>query len=284
LKFLVVPFAVLCLLTGEESKAAEVFPPGLAGEAAPPVEPAVVFGADARRTLEQFARAHRLDLGELRRRHAASGVIRCGGARGAGQLTLADNVVTTAAHVLFDEAGRPRADSAHCVFVVEAGREEIVTAIDVGSIVAGTTNPYAESAVHDWAVARLKRPLKEAAPYGLGGAASAGPVRFVARGHVDWGAGREMSIEACRTRDALESGAEGTREIAFDCAAGVGASGAALLDPTGARLLAVFAGFRSAEPDARLPFSPRNYNFAVTVEGAFRRAVEDAAAAQTAAE
>jgi hypothetical protein len=283
LKFLVVSSAVLCLLAGAESKAGPPLPPGLAREAAPPIEPVVVFGADGRQTVEQFARAHRLDAGELRRRHAASGLIRCGNARGAGQLTLADTVVTTAAHVLFDEAGRPRADSAHCVFMVEVGREEIVTSIDVASIEAGTRAPYRESAVHDWAVARLKRPLKEATPYELGASAGAGPARFVARGHVDWGDGREMSIEACRMRDALESGAEGTREFAFDCAAGLGASGAALLDPTGARLMAIFVGFRSAEPDARLPFSPRNYNFAVTLEGAFRRAVEVAAAAETAA-
>ena len=38
--------------------------------------------------------------------------------------------------------------------------------------------------------------------------------------------------------------------------------------------MAIFVGYRSVAPDQALPFSPTHYNFAVTVEGAFRRAVE----------
>ena len=83
-----------------------------------------------------------------------------------------------------------------------------------------------------------------------------------------------MSLENCRLRDGLEAGAEGTREFAFDCAAGVGASGSALLNAAGSRLLAVFVGYRSTAPDERHGVLADNYNFAVTVEGAFRRAVE----------
>ncbi len=250
---------------------------------APPKSKAVVFGPETRETPEAFALQHHLDAEALKRQHAASGVIHCGNAHGAGQLTLADDVVTTAAHVFFNEQGAPRADNAHCLFVVEADHREIATAIDMGSIVAGSANPYNESAVHDWAVARLMRPLREATPYALGAPAGGAPIRFVARGHSDWGAGRQMSLEACRIRDGLEAGAEGTREFSFDCAAGIGASGGALLDPAGSRLLAVFVGFRSIDPDRRMAFSPQNYNFAVTVEGAFRRAVIHAAQTQTAA-
>ena len=226
-----------------------------------------MFGPETRETAEAFALQHHLDAEALKRQHAASGVIHCGNAHGAGQLTLADNVVTTAAHVFFNERGAPRADNAHCVFVVETQTGEIATAIDMASIIAGSRDPYNESAVHDWAVARLMRPLREAAPYALGAPAGGEPIRFVARGHSDWGAGRQMSLEACHIRDGLEAGAEGTREFAFDCAAGVGASGGALLDIAGSRLVAVFVGFRSIAPDQRMAFSPQNYNFAVTVEG-----------------
>ena len=271
-----------CLLASVESKAIAAFSVDFVRAATASIERIAVFGVDARETPEQFARRHRLDAGEFRRRHAASGVIRCGRARGAGQLTFADNVVTTAAHVLFDEAGKPRADSSHCLFIVDVGANEIATAIDMGSIVTGTTNPYREDAVHDWAVARLLRPLKEATPYALGAPSADAAVRFVARGHSDGGAGSEMSVEDCRIRDGLETGSEGTREFSFDCAAGLGASGSALLDASGSRLLAVFVGFRSIAPEKRLPFSPLNYNFAVTIEGAFRRAIENAAPAKTA--
>ena len=86
-----------------------------------------------------------------------------------------------------------------------------------------------------------------------------------------------MSVETCRLHDVLAKGAEGTREFSFDCDAGVGASGGALLSSGGGRLLAVFVGYRSIAPDRTLPFSPQHYNFAVTLEGAFRRAVETAA-------
>jgi hypothetical protein len=243
-----------------------------------PVVPVVVFGDHPRLTVEQFASENHLDLGDVKRRHAASGVIHCGNARGAGQLTLADNVITTAAHVLFNEQGQPRGDTAHCFFTAAVGDQEITTAIDMTTIVSGNSDPYAKPAVHDWAVARLLRPVKGATPYGLGGAAQpAEDIQFVARGHSDWGDGRAMSMENCRLHDPLSAGAEGTREFSFDCDAGVGASGGALLNSAGGRLLAVFVGYRSIAPDRTMPFSTQHYNFAVTIEGAFRRAVEAAA-------
>jgi hypothetical protein len=243
-----------------------------------PVTPVVVFGDHPRLTVAEFADENHLNLSDVKRRHAASGVIHCGNARGAGQLTLADNVITTAAHVLYDEHGELRGDSAHCFFTATVGDQDVTTAIDMATVVSGNSEPYAKPAVHDWAVARLLRPVKGATPYGLGSAAQPSQdIRFVARGHSDWGAGQLMSMENCRLHDVLSSGAEGTREIAFDCDAGVGASGGALLNASGGRLLAVFVGYRSIAPDRTMPFSMQHYNFAVTIEGAFRRAVETAA-------
>jgi hypothetical protein len=240
--------------------------------------PVVVFGDHPRLTVEQFASENRLDPSLVKRRHAASGVIHCGDARGAGQLTLADNVITTAAHVLFDEHGQLRGDNAHCFFTATVADQEVTTAIDTASVISGNSDPYAQPAVHDWAVARLLRPIKGATPYAVGAPGQGGQdIQFVARGHSDWGSGRIMSMENCRMHDFLTRGSEGTREISFDCDAGVGASGGAVLNPSGGRLLAVFVGYRSIAPDRTMPFSPQHYNFAVTLEGAFRRAVEAAA-------
>jgi hypothetical protein len=262
------------------------FLPASAGPARPlpadaidglPVTPVVVFGAHPRLTVEEFASENHVDVGDVKRRHAASGVIHCGNARGAGQLTLADNVITTAAHVLFDENGQLRGDSAHCVFTATVDGQEVTAPVDMASIVSGNSDPYSQPAVHDWAVARLMRPIKGAVPYGLGAAKSGEDIRFVARGHSDWGAGRVMSMENCRLHDSLSAASEGTREFSFDCDAGVGASGGAVLNSSGNRLLAVFVGFRSIAPDRTMPFSSQHYNFAVTIEGSFRRAVEAAA-------
>ena len=126
--------ASFSLFVAPESKA---FDPAPLDTHILPIEPVVVFDIDSRETAEEFAIGHHLDARQIRRQHAASGVIRCGNARGAGQLTLSNDVVTTAAHVFINEAGQPRGDSAHCLFVVEAEGQEITTSIDVGSIVTG---------------------------------------------------------------------------------------------------------------------------------------------------
>jgi Trypsin-like peptidase domain len=275
--------AALCLFAVSLSKGGALEAARLA--LAPASTPVVVFGPEPRATIAEFAERRRLDPASLSHRYAATGTVHCGDAHGAGQLTLADDVVTTAAHVLYDRNGRLRGDSAHCAFVVEADGVAISTALQVDGAVAGSTDPYNESAVHDWAVVKLARPLREAEPYPLAAPprpASGAPVLFVARGARDWRPA--TSLQQCRLRDGLEEGAEGTREFAFDCAAGVGASGAGLLDGDGRGLVAIFVGFRSAAPDQALPFSPQHYNFAVTLEGAFRRAVERQAALGATAE
>jgi hypothetical protein len=262
----------LCLVAFSVSK-------GAAFEAEPfhvasPFTPVVVFGADQRASVEDFARKRQMDAAELRQKYAGTGIIRCGNAHGSGQLTLADDVVTTAAHVLYDHTGHLRGDSAHCRFEVETDGQKLSIPLEVNGAIAGSTDPYNESAVHDWAVVKLARPLPEATPYPLAAPSREEPIRFVARGSIDWDGGHGMSLQDCHLRDGLENGAEGTREFSFDCSANVGASGSGLLDGDGKALVAVFVGYRSVAPDQALPFSPTHYNFAVTVEGAFRRAVE----------
>lgn len=244
----------------------------------------VVFGRNSRRTVEEFASDQKLDASNLRRKFAASGLIQCGAAHGAGQLTLTDDLVTTAAHVFFNEDGALRAKT--CTFVNEVEGRQVRTQIDSSSIVAGNKNPYAAAAVHDWAVARLTRPVKGATPYGLAGAESPNaPVEFVARGHIDWGKGRDLSMEKCALHDQLSVGEEGTREFSFDCETGDGASGGALIvgekgDPL---VGAILVGWRSNKPFQSAPFSPTHYNFAVTIEGAFKGAIVASAARTVAA-
>jgi hypothetical protein len=245
--------------------------------AAPPpsnVIPVLVFGKNGRKTLEDFAAENKLDPKLLRRTHAASGLIVCGNLHGAGQLTLTDQVVTTAAHVFFDEKGAPTAKS--CLFILDVDNKQISVPIDLTSIVAGSTNPYAVAEVHDWAVARLTKPIDGVQPYGIAEASSADqPVEFVARGHVDWGQGHRLSMEKCRLHDQLAAGKEGTRTFSFDCETGDGASGGAVLTQAQKpEISAVLVGWTSNRPFHAAPFSPTHYNFVVTMEGAFRQAVQ----------
>ena len=247
------------------------------------IVPVVAFGRNSRRTVEEFAAEHKLNAAELRARFAGSGLVECGAAHGAGQLTLANNIITTAAHVFFDEKGVLRAKT--CFFALENHGKETRVPINLGSIVAGSTDPYAIAAVHDWAVARLTHPVEDVTPFSL--ADSEGPnspVEFVARGHIDWGDGRKLSMEKCHLHDQLSVGAEGTREFSFDCETGDGASGGALvMAPDKPVIGAILVGWRSNKPFGTAPFSKYHYNFAVTIEGAFKKAVVAAASKKVAA-
>jgi hypothetical protein len=246
-------------------------------EASQPIVPVVVFGRDSRKTVAQFAVEEKSDPTALAHTYAASGLIQCGAAHGAGQLTITDNVITTAAHVFFDEDGHPRAKT--CLFKMERDGESISVPVDLTSIVAGSTNPYAIAAVHDWAVARLQHPIDGVTPYALADGQHANmPVEFVARGHVDWGEGHLLSMERCLMHDQLSLGEEGTREFSFDCETGDGASGGAVMtDAAKPTVGAILVGWRSNKPFRSAPYSQTHYNFVVTIEGAFKKAVLAAA-------
>lgn len=242
---------------------------------------ALSFGVDGRQTLETYARTRGLDMKTARKFYGASGLVVCGEAHGAGQLTLARDVITTAAHVLFDANGGLRAPQ--CAFEIEIDGAPVRMEIDMESIAAGSHKPYALPAIHDWAVAKLRRPLEGVSPYGLAASVAPDkPVELAARGHFDWGGGRLLSLQSCKLYGQAGAAAPAPREFACDCETGDGASGGAVLaeneDGAPTRdLAAIFVGWRSKKPGAVAPFSPTHYNFTVSVEGAFRAAVLNAA-------
>ena len=271
--------AVCAVLFGAfvPASAAPLFPQDLPKVAPDQIVPVVVFGRNSRRSVEAFAAEQKLNAADLRTRFAGSGLVECGDAHGAGQLTLANDTITTAAHVFFDERGARRART--CFFSMETRGKEMKVPIDLDSIVAGSTDPYAIEAVHDWAVARLTHPVEGVTPYSLAEPTGPNePVEFVSRGHIDWGDGRKLSMEKCHLHDQLTVGAEGTREFSFDCETGDGASGGAVvMAPDKPAIGAILVGWRSNKPFRSAPFSKFHYNFAVTIEGAFKKAVVAAA-------
>ena len=179
--------AALAIAMATPSQSSSLIPlPFSTSRPAASIVPVVVFGQDSRRTTEAFAVDHHLDAAQVGRSHVASGLIQCGDAHGAGQLTLSDNVITTAAHVFYDETGLARSHS--CTFDVTINGRETRVPIDFSSIVAGSTNPYDVAPVHDWAVARLTHGLTGVKPYGLAEEVHADEsITFVARGHIEWG-------------------------------------------------------------------------------------------------
>lgn len=233
-----------------------------AGEAA---ERRVVVGHDGRVGARLAAVALAASQAELAMRYAATGVIECGGVRGIGQITGRGDVVTSAAHVFFDESGRSRAESGRCLFRTASGTEIGLTP-DASS--CGSSRPYEASGRHDWAVARLERPLEGVRPYRLGGTPRIGQeVTVVGYEHG------EATWDFCRVRDVV-AGAGGGVEIRTDCVGVDGLSGAAYLTREAKpAVLGVHVGFRSRQPDATLAYAEDHYTFGAAIGGAFGRAV-----------
>jgi hypothetical protein len=267
---------ILAVAVSSSLAAAVPFVP-LKDDARVVASPIVSMDRDNRLDGEEFAAIHKSALQELRNSHSASGLVECGDAHGAGQLALTNDTIVTAAHVLFDETGAKRAKS--CDFVAEVDGAWKRIPVEMSSLVVGTTHPYDLKPVHDWAIAKLARPLEGAAPYELAtGVAVNEPVEFVARGHSNWRSRFELSFEDCALRAKTDEIVGGAQEFAFDCSTGDGASGGAVLVGEGRRQLgAILVGWRSTAPLARKAYSPAHYNFVISIEGAFRRALLRAA-------
>jgi hypothetical protein len=221
---------------------------------------------DRRAAPIDFARRAGLDLEGLREQHGATGLVRCGAATGTGQLTLRNDVITTAAHVLIDQFGKRRIG---CVFEPMMGADRGPIPLDYDSITTGSTMPLAQPATRDWAVARLVAPVSGTTPYILASApAVPASILMCAGGNREFAA---MGMENCTARSFIGTSREGIREFAIDCNAGPGSSGAALI--SGNQILGIYVGYRSSDPKKAQAFSERHYNFAISVEGPFRRAL-----------
>lgn len=225
--------------------------------------PAVRMDVDRRAPIASYARQTKMPSREM----AASGLVRCGEAVGTAQLTLRADVITTAAHVVIGPGGRPRQD---CEFV-SLGAPPV--RLDMATVKTGSTQPLAEPATRDWAVARLVDPVPGVAPFSLSApGAIAKAVMMCAAG---FGLPGKVSVEHCRMRDVIKTAADGIREIAIDCNAAPGSSGAAVV--YGRRIYGIYVGYRSADPQRAQAYSQVHYNFVISIDGPFRRALLAAA-------
>jgi hypothetical protein len=230
---------------------------------------------DRRESLENFAARRGLRPSEVVTRYAATGVVRCGTAVGTAQLVLAADVIATAAHNLFDPQGKLRGEGDRCRFEIAVGGERQAIPVDLAHVATGSSVPYGSPAIADWAVARLARPVVGISPYPIAAAiAVPTPIVLLAAARADGSAA--SAIEDC-TAHAVTNAASGMRELAVDCSGESGTSGAAFLTADG-RFAGIYVGFRSRAPQQAAPFSNEHYNFGVTAEGDFRRALIAAAA------
>jgi len=232
---------------------------------------AVSLAPDRRLPPDQFAQRAGIGIPEFRAQYGASGLVRCGTAIGTGQLTVANDVITTAAHVFIAAGGTLR--SSFCTFE-PAGAPDKSIAIDLRSMITGSSTPMDDRTTLDWAVARLAEPLEGVTPYKLGMTPEI-PSRVLMYGGGNGEAGR-MGVEQCSIRSETATSPEGIHEVSFDCSGAHGGSGSALLNEK-KEIVGIFVGYRTLDEKAARPFSMTHYNFAITVDGAFRRAVMFAA-------
>ncbi len=236
---------------------------------------AVTLVSDARLTLPEFARKSGQDAALFEHRYAATGMIVCSGVYSTAQLTIKNDVVTTAAHAFYDTDGNPRGDLSTCHFNVMSNGKQLQVPLDVASLSVGSRNPYAVAPVHDWAVVRLVRAVPSARPYGI---SQPGPVGtkivMLAHRHRGWVHDGAKAIEPCAIRVESQTEKGMARELAIDCSAGEGASGSAIMVPGEAgAMVGIYVGWRSTHPDRPGPFSMTHMNFGVAVEGPFRNAI-----------
>lgn len=229
----------------------------------------VLIGGDDRLAPAAFAAKLGLSGSQLTERFGATGRVRCGGAIGTGQLVGSNNVLVTAAHVLFSPAGKPRGGA--CTFDIDTPTGRQIIPVRVSDIECGSRTPYADPALHDWAVVPLARAVPGVRGYPLGSALKVpGALVLATAARMD---GTETHLlELCRAHQVTGHAADGMREVAIDCDAEGGTSGAALLGEDGS-FRGVYVGFRSAHPGTPGPFSMSHYNFGVTAEGRLRQAI-----------
>jgi hypothetical protein len=241
-----------------------------AGEAA-----AVTIGGDARLTLPEFAAKTGEPSSTYEKRYAATGMMICAGVYSTAQLTIRNDLVTTAAHAFYDPDGKPRGDLSSCVFAINVEGVVHQLPLVASSLRVGSRNPYAVSPVYDWAVVQLAQPVPQARPYMLGKSVAEGAeIVLLAHRHRGWVHDGSKAIEGCRVRAERPTAGSDPREIGIDCSAGEGASGSAIMTPgDGGSIVGIYVGWRSTHPETAGPYSSTHMNFGIAIEGAFRNAV-----------
>jgi hypothetical protein len=194
--------------------------------------------------------------------YPATGLLRCAGGVGTGHLVGSGRTILTAAHVVVGS------ESAGCTFTIAGPTGVVTSAVDLSRLRSGSRSPRQEPAARDWAVVELRQPIAGVRPYALGpGPAKGAVVTLVsARTLTEGGA----TVERCRVQSVMPG-----PEVALDCSAQSGDSGAAVLTSRGV-LGAVYVGYRSTAPARASAYSAEHYNFAIPITARIRAALAGA--------
>jgi hypothetical protein len=121
-----------------------------------------------RRTENQYAIDHKTTVAEIQDRFAATGLLNCNGYKGSAQLTGDDMTITTSAHMFADSktCKKHKNSTKGCTFTIKSSTEEKTVEV-AGLFAQGFKCPSKPKNSDDWAVMKLKFPLKGVKPYRL---------------------------------------------------------------------------------------------------------------------
>lgn len=160
--------AALCLLTsaGSEASAFSASRQESDAKIQSQLQKTAVIDEDGRMTEEEYARKKGRPLAEVQNRFAATGVLRCEKRSASAQLTGSDNTITTVAHILLGMDCDKKSSPSKCSFSVKRGDKE--QSSEISELVGmGFKCPTPPKRKNDWAVLKLKSPMKGVTPYTL---------------------------------------------------------------------------------------------------------------------
>ncbi len=198
--------------------------------------PALIIGTDNRMDVASFAISHKISEDDVRSRFHATGALKCGAQSFSAQLTLKNNIITTAAHAFYQICNQ-QVDLKQCKFITVY--ENVSREFKIKRLVgAGGPCPTAATRGEDWAVAELSKAVEGIEgykiippPYPLMLKSFEGyPVTHPAAWHVDLCGpnGCPPIVSECSIRDIMHVEAA-SPIVHMDCDVGFGASGSAQL-------------------------------------------------------
>jgi hypothetical protein len=172
---IVLPSFFVLLVSGSNEVGSQNMPPFGSGRGAAPIfnrdrvtdshlaVKAASTDTERRLTEGVYAKANGLPPGEVEKRFAASGVLRCPGGDSSAQVTGARDVITTAAHA-FRDLCKPHTAPDKCIFEYYLGAERRTIPLSATLWMGTCVESAPKAIVSDWAVAKLES-AAEVTPY-----------------------------------------------------------------------------------------------------------------------
>jgi hypothetical protein len=132
------------------------------------VKVAVYGTAEHRKTEQELADATGEKVGDIHERYSSTGTLVCAGNEGSAQVTLKNNIITTAAHMFFEEKTCKRiASPSDCVLTLKSlsGAEQKIKVKEQVKDGMGFKCPTIPTGDLDWAVLRLDGAATGVQPY-----------------------------------------------------------------------------------------------------------------------